>query len=200
MHLLRNGINSILVLVIPSSLGIIYLHNEVIALFCGPEFVEAGFACVILAVNLAFSVIDGMLYNQICLPNGLERRASYATFIGAISNFCLNLFFIKYWGYVGASITTLFSEVIVFLILIFTSSKVVSVNAVFHDSYYYLISGFVMLLVIWTIGRILYVNMAVHVILSVLTGGIIYFITLLIMKNPFILSFLDVIRLRICKK
>ena len=141
-----------------------------------------------------------MLYNQICLPNGLERRASYATFIGAISNFCLNLFFIKYWGYVGASITTLFSEVIVFLILIFTSSKVVSVNAVFHDSYYYLISGFVMLLVIWTIGRILYVNMAVHVILSVLTGGIIYFITLLIMKNPFILSFLDVIRLRICKK
>ena len=193
-ELLKDGINCILILVIPASLGIAFLHEEVIELFCGKEFLNAGIACIILAINMAFSVTDGMLYNQVCLPNGLEKEASYATFIGAGVNFILNLIFIYKWGYIGASITTLISEVIVFGILIRTASKVISLAHIFESSNQFLAAGGIMLTGLCGFSLLMNLKALPHTIISVIVGGCIYISCLLLFRNPFLLKCINAVK------
>ncbi len=194
VELLKNGINSVLIMVIPTSLGIAYLHNEVIDIFCGDEYAAAEFACIILAINMAFSVIDGMLYNQVCLPNRLEKQASHATFIGAGVNLLTNLLFIRKWGYIGAAITTLISELVVFIILLKTSKEVIELKTTFDSSYQYITAGLSMVLVLRGLGKILPVNPLTRIVISVVVGGTVYLFVLIIVKNQFLIKCMYTIR------
>lgn len=193
IDLLRQGSNIILIMVLPACFGLLYLNKEVLLLFCGKEYASANLASIILSVNMVFSVIDGMLYNQICLPNGLERKASVATFVGALLNFGLNMFFIKRWGYIGAAFTTLISECTVFVILVWASNRVVQISQVFDRCYQYLIGNVFMVFTIWIIGKVVYINIFFHVFISVLAGIIVYVISLLILKNELIYKILRMV-------
>ncbi len=185
--LLKRGVNTILILVIPASFGIIYLSREIMIIFCGKEFDSAVFACIILSVNMVFSVVDGMIYNQICLPNKLEKQASKATFVGAAGNFVMNLFFVYKWGYEGAAITTLLSEVMVFCILLKVANKVVDMKEVFKSVHQYILSGGLMMLILFFLGNIVHCGTVMRVIMGMIVGGVSYFGALIVvMHNDYV--------------
>lgn len=50
------------------------------------------------------------------VSEGLNKYTKYYIFLGAIFNFVFNFIFIQKWGIVGASITTLLSQLLVVFI------------------------------------------------------------------------------------
>lgn len=182
--LLSNAVNCVLMIAIPCGIGLAVLRKEILLIFCGKEFMDATFASLILSINMIFSVTDGMIYNQIFLPLKMERQASVATFVGAISNFVLNYFFILRWGYSGAAVTTLISECLVFIILSTFASKKISMKELFKFLYQYVVGGLSIVMIGLLMGFLIR-NLYARIALTMLTSSVSYFAILCAFKNQY---------------
>lgn len=107
-------------LLIPVIAGLICFSNEVILAFGGEEYFEAKFPLQILSFALLFAIFGGLLTACLNVSIGCEKINLFATLIGASSNFVLNLFVIPAWGIIGAAVTTVIAEFLVFIICFFT--------------------------------------------------------------------------------
>ena len=108
--------NYLSLILIPTSVGILCLSNEIMLFMGGRDYIAASFSLQILSVALIFAIYGGLITAVLNITIGKEKENLIATFWGAIINFSLNLFFIPLWGINGAALTTLISELFVFLI------------------------------------------------------------------------------------
>lgn len=109
-------INHFTNLVIPVVIFLIVVSHELIIILFGMSYYNSIIPLQILYVGVIFSVYACLITNTIFLPLRLEKYSLISTTISAITNFILNLFFISYYGIIGAAITTAISEIIVFFI------------------------------------------------------------------------------------
>ena len=121
--LLKKILNAFLILVLPSALGLILLAKSAVILLSGKSFEAAVLPLRILSIALVFSVIGSFIANSILIVFSEERKILYATIVGAIVNVILNVYFIEKYSFIGAAVTTLISEMIVFLIQLYYARK-----------------------------------------------------------------------------
>lgn len=105
-----------LTLVIPASFGLQGTSSFFIRVFCGEAFVNANIPLSILSFALLFSSVGSFMANLVLLVNKEEKKILLATVIGAVVNLVGNILILPSCGYIGAAITTLVSEIVVFLI------------------------------------------------------------------------------------
>lgn len=121
---LINKISYALVLVImPSIVGIVFLAEPIVLILGGEEYIEAVITLQILSFALVFAIVGGLLTNCINIPLRKEGINLKATVIGALLNVALNLRAIPLWKQNGAAITTVLSEACVVLICLFSSKR-----------------------------------------------------------------------------
>jgi len=120
-HCFLMGIN--ISIIVPMGLGIMSISRYVIELLCGIEFMAAVPAMQILSASFVFSALNNCIANQILIPNGAEKFNLISTLIGASFNFAANIIFIPILAQNGAAITTLLSELLVFIIFAVYCSK-----------------------------------------------------------------------------
>lgn len=198
-NLLKRAFNMVLMFAVPSGFGLVILRREIIAIFCGKEFLDASFCSAVLAINMIFSIVDGMMYNQIFLPLKMENRACIATISGAFTNLALNMFIIPIYGFLGAAITTLISEFCVFLILCILASKHMKVSVVYSKIYEYLIAGISIFVIGYLINTFIensFIKIAVALVFSTLS----YFIILFAFKNEYLKDLFGIVTKRIRKQ
>lgn len=116
--LMNKIINTIIFIAIPITIGVSTASKEMILLLSGPSYTSAQGALVLLAFALLFAILGGTLAYCVDIPLGYEKKVMFATVLSAIENVVLNFFFIPILGIIGTSLTTLLSEVTVFLALI----------------------------------------------------------------------------------
>ena len=92
-------------------------------LFSEKEFIAGSLAAKILSVRVLIGAINRILAYQICIPYKKERDVLVSTIAGAVFNLIANILLIPLWGTTGASIATLCSEVVVFIVLAMRSKK-----------------------------------------------------------------------------
>lgn len=115
---LKKILDIIVVLFIPCTI-IMYLYAEnFILLISGAEYLIASKALRIMAIAVLFSVLSCYITNCVFLINRLEKYSLVATILGALLNLLLNLYFIPKYNFTGAAITTLLSEILVFIVCI----------------------------------------------------------------------------------
>lgn len=191
--LISKSMNLILMLVIPCCYGLIVLRRETLLLLYGSEYIVANISLALLSVNMIFSVIDGVLYQQVTLPLHLEGKACRATIIGAVINLISNYFFINQFGYNGAAFTTLLSELVVFGFLLYGVKEYVDIHQLFGETYQYVLCGAVMFLILFIIHRAIGVHIW-NIIIFITLGIVIYFVLLNKINNPYTVGFLKGIR------
>jgi len=180
--LLKYTVNLIYFILMPIVVVLVMLSDNMIILFSGKDFLEANFASKILSINILFSIIDSIIYYQILLPLNKEKNAALATTVGALSNVLLNIVFIPLYSYNGAAITTLVSEIMVFIILVYYASKEIKISAYIYDCIPYLLSSLPIIL----ISIVLKNNINNHVLVVLLTitfSSIIYLCLIFIIKK-----------------
>lgn len=94
------------------AVAVICFGKVVIFILYGSEYVEAVIPLDILVCATGFAMI-GTARGIWIVAEGYNRYSKYYILIGAGVNFILNIFAIQYWGIIGASITTLISQIIV---------------------------------------------------------------------------------------
>lgn len=106
----------------------IIFAKEIILFAGGEAYLGAVPAFRILLLSLIPIGASNILGGQVLIPAGKERRLLAAEIAGAVFNFFANLILIPFLSILGAAITTVISEVIVWLICVYYVRKDMHMN------------------------------------------------------------------------
>lgn len=190
-RLSEKSIDFILMLTIPIAVGLFLLSRQILLLICGREFTDAAAALEILALNIILSPLNGVVVNQLFITMGRELTSLKVMIISCTFNIIGNLIFIPIVGYEAAAVTTVLSEIIVLVLFIIYSYKEVPILHFFSNTrQYFLASAFMIPAIIW----IKQIFTGLGALISIPAGAIIYFTSLIIMKNSMVAEGLQLIK------
>ena len=187
----------ILLISIPSVVGIFLLADKIIVFIAGKDFIPA----IQTTKILSFSIfLEGMIYflgYQILCLNGEEKKYTISSIITIILNIIINYILIKKYYQIGAALGIIFTETIhVYILLLFSKQYLKKIRFYKTKNLKYFIAAICMSIGILGI-RLLNFNGIHLLIISILSGCIIYFIILLILKEEFIIICFNTIKKRI---
>lgn len=111
-----------LLILLPISIGVYFYSPYLIDLIYSSQYALASPAMQILIWTVVFLFINGVatsLLNSI----GKEVSVTKIYLIAAIFNIVLNYVTIPIWSYIGASITTVLSEILILILMMYSISK-----------------------------------------------------------------------------
>jgi O-antigen/teichoic acid export membrane protein len=102
----------LLVLIIPVVIGALFLADGIIRLIGGGGFAESANVLRIIIFSLAF-IFFGSFFNNVLLAGNLQKKLMIALGFCAVFNISLNFYLIPHYSYLGASYTSVFTEMLV---------------------------------------------------------------------------------------
>lgn len=113
---------------IPLAVGALFFSKDIILLLSGDEYFKAESAMQLLFISLIFATLGNLYCSGGLLQANKEKITFLATGIGAIFNVTVNFFLIPIFLCTGAAISTLMTEILIFIILLFFFKKYVGTN------------------------------------------------------------------------
>lgn len=191
--LLSKIFDFLLIIVLPSMVGVFMISKNIIFFAGGVEYQDASFPLQILSISLCFAVFGCFFSNCILLPNKCDKSMLVATLVGCISNVILNFILIPYISYIGAAITTLIAELFVLSILVYKSKGIEKVD-INKRNVISVLLGCVAIGLICVIVNALFGGYIVSTILSIILSVISYPVILLLLKNTTAIEVMKYIR------
>ncbi len=113
-----------------------------ILIFSGKEFLTGSMAAKILSAKVVVGAINRVLAYQICIPHKKkDKEVLISTIGGAVFNLIANALLIPMFGVTGASVATLFSEIIVFVILTYYARKIFNTKMLYTRVMVYFVAS-----------------------------------------------------------
>lgn len=116
--------DTLLIMTFPITLGIVFESKAIMEIIGGGEFLASSRALEVLALGM-FMIFFGSLFSQGLIALDKQKRLAWIYFFGAIFNIIANFFVVPFWGYVGAAVTTLFTETLVTVLMIRAIEKTI---------------------------------------------------------------------------
>jgi O-antigen/teichoic acid export membrane protein len=157
---------------VPVVFGGVALASPIIKLIGGKSFLPAAEPFVFLMLSLLF-VFAASLYGSMVIVLRRQKIATLVYATGAVFNFFANIYFIKKYSYVGASITTLGTEVLVTTLLFMLVVKYSKFRPDFRRYGRVLAAGAIMGLSVWSFP-------VQNIVLKVILGGAIYAVLMIV--------------------
>lgn len=163
----KRSFKFLLLLAVPVGVGITVLADKIIPLVYKPEFDNSIIALRILIWAVAFIFLNAIMTSTLYVANK-QKVVAKMTLVLVILNIGLNYFFIPRYSYVGASWTTVITEMVAFVFCYYVISKSIckikSVKPFFKSLLASLIMGFFLcyfkglnLFMIIVLGGLLYI-------------------------------------------
>lgn len=184
-NLLKKGLDFLLMISIPSTVGIAVLSKELILVFAGEQYGDSIINLKLLALNIVISSVSAFVAYQILLNDNGESKFLMATLLSCIVNVFLNLWLIPLFNENAAAVTTLISEALNGLICIGLSKNKVNYSKIFSNLKDYIIASVIMAACVLLSYEFIFrgVNGILILILEMLVGIISYAIALLLLRN-----------------
>lgn len=186
LSLLNNSLNYNYIISIPIVIGLLILSKPLNLLFGGEQFLPATYSLYILAPLIFFMGLSNWIYAQILLPSGQEKFGLKIQTLSAFINIILNFLLIPKFGYIGAAISLFFTEIIAPLFSIYILKKNFKIKLITNSLIKYIIASSVMGAILFPMH--LYFSSFTLILFSSITGAIIYFSVLLILKEKIIIQ------------
>lgn len=186
LNLVKNVFNLILLLSLPTMIGISILSDEIMLLLGGETFLPAGNLLVLVSFSIVFAAASTFLQQQILIPNNQEKFGLIASIYSGITSVLLNLVLIPFFGYMGSGFAILIAEIVA-VISRFNYSRKSGLGfreLIDYSLVKYITASVTMSVVIYGIKFMSY-NYIITIILSIGFGSLIYFITLSILKERY---------------
>lgn len=186
---LKQIYNVLLILIVPTMIGIISMSKQIILVISGNKYVEASVSLKILSVALIFSIISWLFNECVLIPTKLEKYTFYGTFTSALLNIILNIFFIGKWGINAAATTTVVSELIGMILSVYFARDIVKIGELV-ENHLGCIVGSIAIYVECSIINIFIYNAFISVIVSIIVSLISYVTILIIFKDKVTVGFI----------
>lgn len=116
-RIFQGAFDVLLLFALPLALGIAFESEAIMEIIAGREFLASSTVLTILSFGMLM-IFFGSLFSNALLALNLQKSLALIYFFGAVFNIGLNLFIIPRWGYIGAGVTTLFTEALVTVLMI----------------------------------------------------------------------------------
>lgn len=167
------------------SFGIICISNEFISIYYGFGYEKSAILIKILACNVLLSVLINYLGQQCLISNSKQNQYNVSITIGAVLNILLNIIFVKQNQSIGVSIASVFSSLIVCLMILQYSKEIIKLKDLICMNRNYFISAIIMLIIT---SFIKIDNLLISLLLKTLLGGSIYLVVLFIIKDSVVVN------------
>lgn len=197
-HIVSKVTSIMLILFIPSQIGIFMLAHNITLILFGSSFLPAVKTlqiCSFLICGLGFSNLFG---TQVLLTFSAEKKLLISTLFGAAVNVLLNLILIPSFAQNGAALASVISETTVTIISIYYAVRFINIKLDKQFIIATLISN-ICLIAVLSLLSIVVTSPLLNLIFSVSLGAFIYFIINMILKNPIINDFKELIDKRKAK-
>lgn len=183
------SIEFVIFMALPLMFGIIGISNNLVLVIFGEQYTKMIEIIRTLSLIIIPVGITSIIGEQYLVSIKKEKQFTLYIMIGAITNVILNLVLIPKYSVMGATIATVLTEWLVFVMEFPVIKKIIDLKQMMLIFIKYLLCSLVMFLIIYVIGTIK-TNMIV-LITQLLVGIIIYFLILLILKDKYMKSIME---------
>lgn len=172
---------------IPLCFGLASIAANIVPWFYGDGFDKVILLLSILSLLIPIIGISNVTGIQYMMPTKRQNMLTFSVLIGAGANFVLNLIMIPHWYSIGAAIASVLAETIITVVQIMIIRKELSPWKIISCSRHYWLAGGIMFCILYGVGRHLAPSF-LHSLIMIISGGSIYFVLLLIMKDEFLVK------------
>ena len=181
-RLLEKTIKSILFIILPAAVGLIFTSRESIYLLGGLEYMEASGCLKILSTALAFAVVNSLLTVDVLIPFGKEKEVFIYSVISAGVNIIFNIILIPFFDFYAAGVTTLLSEALVFALSLNCSKKLISIK-INREYVVHLLVGILIVVLVCCGVDLLELKYTLSFILKIIASVLVYALIMVILNN-----------------
>lgn len=182
--IIEKSINFILIISIPTTIGLFLTSSDIIALFAGSAFIESSKLMIWLLPLIFLIGLNNIFGLQILVPSNKEKQLMIVVVFGAIINFTLNFILIpRYSGY-GAAFATVFTEIFITGATFYFCKKIISFNLQIIKILKYFLISMVFIPISMMISKIVPSGLTL-LLVTCITCSIYYFVILTILKDKF---------------
>lgn len=175
-------------IILPATIGLFTLSENIIILLFGEEYIAAKVSLAILSIALIFAIYGGLVSAVFDVVMRFEKIALQATILAAAVNIGLNVILLPYMKEVGAAFTTVLAEVTTLIYCFVKSKGIVKYldgRSIARNTVHSVVGCVEIFCVVALMKRILQSHLLIC-IFSVLLSCLLYFLTLVFIKNKFI--------------
>lgn len=183
INLTKKALNIILLIALPCSIGMYYTSDLIVKIFAGNEFVNSISIMKIFSIYIFIISIATFTGSITLLANRMEKIFTISLVTGSFFNFLFNLIFIPKIGAFGAAMATLITEGIAILIRLILGKKLFKEIGIFEKNYLKILVSSLMIIPFIILVKIKVISLIFQLLLSIIVGGIVYTISLIIMKE-----------------
>ena len=184
---------------LPMCVGLMITADNFVPWFFGPEYEGVIPLLRILSLIIIVIGINNVISVQYLVPTKRQNLLTLTLVIGAVTNFCLNVVLIRYYASVGAAIASVIAETVIAIVQLVLMRKEVSTLRILKEGIHYYIATAIMAVVLIPIHKLLSPS-PIHTLMLVIIGATVYFGTLLIEKDEFMITNIKSIMMKIKKK
>lgn len=175
----------IVMITLPMTFGVILLSKPIILFLGGNDFIPAINLLQLISVVIILSSISNFFQSQILIPTYREKLGMYSSFISAFVSVTLNLYLIPKYSFIGAGIAVITAEFIAAFskyLFIKVYCKDIHITLLNLDTLKYFLASVIMAAFILFLSNFI-INIWLFLLLSIIFGVAIYFISLFILKD-----------------
>lgn len=160
--------------IFPMIAGILIVNNDFVQFFLGQDFQDARYAIAIMVFRMFFIGWTNIMGIQILIPHNRNREFMLSTTIPAIFSVGLNLILIPPLGYIGASIVSVVTEGLVWLIQLYFTSDYLKEVKILPSMLKILLAAFLMYGALYFIKTFINFSSVVNVLICSVLGFLVY--------------------------
>lgn len=187
-HYYHKTIDYIFVLALPLCLGCIAVSDLFVPIFFGPGY-DSVIGNMRIQSFLLLVVSIGQFLGTYLVAINKQNKYTIAVTVTAICNLLFNFILIHSYGSIGASISTVLSEIIATVLQLFFLCRELNISYILKSFIHYLIPSILMFCIIYLVRLIPVMNIF-SLVLSVFTSSLFYISYLVLMRDKFIISIL----------
>lgn len=180
--ILKFSVNFVFFIALPSTLALALLAPQVILIFSGKGFIPAIVTMRLINPIIIIVGLCNITSTLILIPMNKEKCILISVVLGALVNCLINFLLIPLFAENGAAIATVAAEIMVLFIQIYYSKDLLKGKIFNKDIQKYISASAIMSVIIYVIK--LYVTKPfITLLLCTIIGGLVYIITLLLLKD-----------------
>ena len=168
--------------IFPTIAGMLIINNDFVKFFLGNDFQEARYAIAIMIFRMFFIGWTNIMGIQILIPHNKNKEFLTSTTVPAIVSVGLNLLLLPKFGYIGAAIVSVLTEVFVWGIQLYFTRKYLKDVPIYKSTVKIFLASILMYFALSFLKIILTFIPIINVVAYTIFGAILYSLLILLFK------------------
>ena len=168
--------------IFPIIAGMLIINNDFVKFFLGNDFQEARYAIAIMIFRMFFIGWTNIMGIQILIPHNKNKEFLTSTTVPAIVSVGLNLLLLPKFGYIGAAIVSVLTEVFVWGIQLYFTRKYLKDVPIYKSTVKIFLASILMYFALSFLKTLLTFIPIINVVVYTIFGAIFYSLLILLFK------------------